>query len=163
MGFQNFAAVALAWNHQAKDATAARLSFERCQIDQGQGDPCWKPTRYITRSRTCLSGQTFLGGIFDYAERKDRLEEVSRELEDPNVWNDPDYAQKLGKERSSLEAIAATIDELDQGLGDSRDLLELAEMEEDEDTVEEVREELDGLQVALEKARISSHVLRRNG
>jgi hypothetical protein len=33
---------------------------------------------------------------------------VSRELEDPNVWNDPDYAQKLGKERASLEAIVAT-------------------------------------------------------
>ena len=38
-----------------------------------------------------------------------------------------------------------TIDELDQGLADSRDLLELAEMEEDEATVEEVRKELGGL------------------
>ena len=76
---------------------------------------------------------------------------MSRELEDPNVWNDPDYAQKLGKERASLEAIVATIDELDQGLADSRDLLELAEMEEDEATVEEVRKELGGLQGALEK------------
>ena len=45
----------------------------------------------------------------------------------------------------------ATIDELDQGLADSRDLLELAEMEEDEATVEEVRKELGGLQGALEK------------
>ena len=45
----------------------------------------------------------------------------------------------------------ATIDELDQGLADSRDLLELAEMEEDEGTVEEVRKELSGLQGALEK------------
>ena len=49
----------------------------------------------------------------------------------------------------------ATIDELDQGLADSRDLLELAEMEEDEGTVEEVRKELDGLQDALEKLFIS--------
>ncbi|GHE22386.1 peptide chain release factor 2 [Halomonas urumqiensis] len=92
-----------------------------------------------------------LGGIFDYAEKKDRLEEVTRELEDAGVWNDPDYAQKLGKERASLEQIVATIDELDQGLADSRDLLELAEMEEDEDTVEEVRKELDGMQASLEK------------
>ncbi|WP_445011340.1 peptide chain release factor 2 [Vreelandella stevensii] len=92
-----------------------------------------------------------LRGYLDYAERKDRLEEVSRELEDPSVWNDPEYAQKLGKERASLEAIVATIDELEQGLADSRDLLELAEMEEDEATVEEVRTELSGLQEALEK------------
>ncbi|MFO7910133.1 peptide chain release factor 2 [Vreelandella aquamarina] len=92
-----------------------------------------------------------LRGYLDYAEKKDRLEEVTRELEDPNVWSDPDYAQKLGKERSSLEGIVATIDDLEQGLADSQDLLELAEMEEDEGTVEEVSSELDGLQQALEK------------
>ncbi|WP_155829319.1 peptide chain release factor 2 [Halomonas huangheensis] len=92
-----------------------------------------------------------LRGYLDYAEKKDRLEEVTRELEDPGVWNDPDYAQKLGKERASLELIVATIDELDQGLGDSRDLLELAEMEDDEDTVGEVQRELDSLKANLEK------------
>ncbi|XKF16995.1 peptide chain release factor 2 [Halomonas sp. BLK-85] len=92
-----------------------------------------------------------LRGYLDYAEKKDRLEEVTRELEDPNVWSDPDYAQKLGKERSSLEGIVATIDDLEQGLADSQDLLELAEMEEDEGTAEEVSSELDGLQQALEK------------
>ncbi|WP_371860439.1 peptide chain release factor 2 [Halomonas cupida] len=92
-----------------------------------------------------------LRGYLDYAEKKDRLEEVSRELEDPGVWNDPDYAQKLGKERASLEMVVATIDELDQGLGDSRDLLELAEMEDDEDTVSEVERELEALKTNLEK------------
>ena len=76
---------------------------------------------------------------------------MTRELEDPDVWSDPDYAQKLGKERATLEAIVATIDELDQGLGDSRDLLELAEMEEDEGTIAEVQKELDGLQASLAK------------
>ncbi|WP_435388995.1 peptide chain release factor 2 [Halomonas maura] len=92
-----------------------------------------------------------LRGYLDYAEKKDRLEEVTRELEDPNVWNDPDHAQKLGKERAALEMVVATIDELDQGLTDSADLLELAEMEEDEGTVEEVQRELEGLQASLEK------------
>ncbi|MCK2185358.1 peptide chain release factor 2 [Halomonas sp. YJPS3-2] len=92
-----------------------------------------------------------LRGYLDYAEKKDRLEEVTRELEDPDVWSDPDHAQKLGKERATLETIVATIDELDQGLADSQDLLELAEMEEDEGTVEEVQRELEGLQASLEK------------
>jgi len=45
----------------------------------------------------------------------------------------------------------ATIDDLEQGVGDSRDLLELAEMEDDEGTVDEVRKELDSLQKTLEK------------
>ncbi|MGM0703133.1 MAG: peptide chain release factor 2 [Pseudomonadota bacterium] len=92
-----------------------------------------------------------LRGYLDYAEKKDRLEEVTRELEDPDVWSDPDYAQKLGKERATLEAIVATIDELEQGLGDSRDLLELAEMEADEGTVAEVEKELEGFETNLQK------------
>jgi len=31
------------------------------------------------------------------------LTEVTRELEDPNIWNRPDYAQSLGRERALLE------------------------------------------------------------
>ncbi|WP_168014042.1 peptide chain release factor 2 [Halomonas salinarum] len=92
-----------------------------------------------------------LRGYLDYAEKKDRLEEVTRELEDPSVWSDPDYAQKLGKERASLEAVVETIETLEQGLADNGDLLELAEMEEDQDTVDEVSRELDGLQASLAK------------
>jgi len=76
---------------------------------------------------------------------------VTRELEDPNVWSDPDYAQKLGKERASLEAVVETIETLEQGLADNGDLLELAEMEEDQDTVDEVSRELAGLQESLAK------------
>jgi len=76
---------------------------------------------------------------------------VTRELEDPNVWSDPDYAQKLGKERASLEAVVEIIETLEQGLVDNGDLLELAEMEEDQDTVDEVSRELAGLQESLAK------------
>ncbi len=76
---------------------------------------------------------------------------MTRELEDPNVWSDPDYAQKLGKERASLETVVETIETLEQGLADNGDLLELAEMEEDQDTVDEVSRELDGLQESLAK------------
>ncbi len=57
----------------------------------------------------------------------------------------------MGKERSSLELVVATIDTLDQGLADCRDLLELAEMEEDADTVAEVEGELASLKADLEK------------
>ena len=37
-----------------------------------------------------------------YDLKKERLEEVSRELEDPAVWQKPEKAQELGKERSRL-------------------------------------------------------------
>ena len=46
-----------------------------------------------------------LRGIFEYAERKERLTEVELELAEPNVWNNPERAQALGKERAALELV----------------------------------------------------------
>lgn len=68
-----------------------------------------------------------------------------RELEDPEVWNRPEQAQALGKEKSQLENIVSTIEELDGGLESCKELLELAEMDADEEMVEEVKSELDRL------------------
>ncbi|WP_442323280.1 peptide chain release factor 2 [Cernens ardua] len=92
-----------------------------------------------------------LRGYLDYAEKKDRLEEVNRELENPSVWEDPDYAQKLGKERAQLDQIVSTIDELESGVGDNAELLELAVAEDDEDAVDEVVNELDRMEAHLAK------------
>jgi peptide chain release factor 2 len=82
------------------------------------------------------------GGTFDYDHKAERLVEVSRELEDPDVWNDPEKAQKLGQERSELELIVNTIDALESGCDDIEGLLELAVEEQDEDTFNEVQTEL---------------------
>ncbi len=84
------------------------------------------------------------GGIFDYEGKQERLTEVLRELEDPTIWGDPEYAQTLGKERASLEAIVLTLDVLFNGLNDASDLLEMAVEEGDEDTVDSVISDLDG-------------------
>ncbi|MBM6551581.1 peptide chain release factor 2 [Marinomonas ostreistagni] len=90
-----------------------------------------------------------LRGYLDYESKKERLEEVSRELEDPNVWNDPDYAQKLGKERSTLEGVVSTIDNLETGVDDANTLLEMAVEENDEESVEAVQLELEELEAQL--------------
>ncbi|MCV2403892.1 peptide chain release factor 2 [Marinomonas sp. C2222] len=92
-----------------------------------------------------------LRGYLDYESKKERLEEVSRELEDPEIWNDPEYAQKLGKERSSLEAIVETLDGLESGVEDTKELLEMAVEENDEDSIEAVQLELDDMEALLAK------------
>ena len=97
-----------------------------------------------------MSVLTFFGGIFDYAAKKEQLEEVTGELEDPEVWNDPARAQALGKERSTLEAIVKTIDELDQGCDDVEGLIELAQEAEDQETFDEAEGELSELAAKLD-------------
>ncbi|WP_406705465.1 peptide chain release factor 2 [Sodalis sp.] len=90
-----------------------------------------------------------LRGYLDYDLKKERLEEVNAELEQPDVWNEPERAQALGKERSSLEAIVETIDKLTQGVENVSGLLELAVEEDDEETFLETQSELDGLEAKL--------------
>ncbi len=85
---------------------------------------------------------TRLGGIFDYADNKEKLEEIRLELEDPEVWNNPEKAQHLGKERARLEAIVDGLDSTTQAVQDAAELLELAEMEQDESTIEAVQQDL---------------------
>lgn len=91
------------------------------------------------------------GGIFDFDVKEERLLEVTRELEDPTIWNDPQKAQSLGRERAQLETIVTGIVELTASLNDAKELLELGEMENDQDTVESVIKEIQSHQAHIEK------------
>ena len=71
------------------------------------------------------------GGTFDYENKKELLEETVRELEDPEVWNDPERARKLGKNRTSYENVVLSVDSLSTQLADANELLEMAESEDD--------------------------------
>lgn len=90
-----------------------------------------------------------LGGIFDYATKKERLTEVELELGESNVWENPDRAQALGRERSTLENVVKTIDDLDTGVADCRELLDMAVEEDDEASVADVQAEIERLDAQL--------------
>ncbi|WP_157035552.1 peptide chain release factor 2 [Marinobacter psychrophilus] len=92
-----------------------------------------------------------LRGYLDYDQRSERLTEVERELEMPSVWEDPERAQALGKERSDLELIVSTIDRLTSGLTDAEGLLEMAVEEDDEATVADIENDLAELDANLAK------------
>ncbi len=98
-----------------------------------------------------MSVPRLFGGIFDYDNKRERLVEVERELEDPDIWSNPDYAQNLGRERSQLAQIVETLDELSSGLTDAPELLEMAVEENDEAAVEDVRLEVARLEDILSK------------
>ncbi len=96
------------------------------------------------------------GGIFDYDGKAEKLAEVSRQLEDPKIWDDAERAQALGKEKKSLEAVVATLDGVSQQLKDANELLDLAREEEDEDTLTAVEADL-----ATTEARVADLEFRR--
>lgn len=67
---------------------------------------------------------------------------MGKELEDPDVWGDPDRAQALGKERASLQAVVGTIDQIRNALSEAQELFSLAEEEQDSDTLADVAKEV---------------------
>ncbi len=87
---------------------------------------------------TWRAAPTNYGGIFDYPGKHDRLTEVVRLLEDPAIWNDAKQAQDLGRERKALEDVVLNLDSIGKGLADARDLFELANAEDDDETLEAV-------------------------
>jgi len=74
-----------------------------------------------------------------------------RELESPDVWNDPDRAQSLGQERARLEAVVDVIVMLENGIDESLELLSMIEEENDESMLADVQNDLDRLLKKLEE------------
>lgn len=70
-------------------------------------------------------------------------------MEDPSIWEDPDFAQKLGQERASLEKVVDTLSRLKDGVADCLEMLELAQEEKDQELVDEVTSDLNSLEQDL--------------
>jgi peptide chain release factor 2 len=79
------------------------------------------------------------------------LAEVSLELADSKIWDQPERAQKLGQERAALETVVLTIERLVQGLDDLTEILTLAVEEQDQDLFAEAASDLDGYLADLAK------------
>jgi peptide chain release factor 2 len=79
------------------------------------------------------------------------LTEVELELGESSVWDKPEYAQALGKERSNLEAVVQTIEKMDSGIADVEELLVLAQEESDQELFDAAGKDLQALKAGLEK------------
>jgi peptide chain release factor 2 len=116
-------------------------------------------------SPTCRRGRRSCGGIFDFEAKTRRLETLNRELEDPKLWENPQRAQDLGKEKKALEAVVGTLGRVDSGLADAAELFQLARADADDATLQEIGKETERLGkdvAALEFRRMFSNPLDPN-
>jgi len=101
----------------------------------------------------------------DFEVKVEELDEVNRELEQPDVWNQPERAQELGKKRSMLEGIVNTVNDMEGGLEVCQEMLEMAKEENDQEALDEVIAELELLSSKLEELefkRMFSHEMDPN-
>ncbi|MCX7962126.1 MAG: peptide chain release factor 2 [Burkholderiales bacterium] len=101
----------------------------------------------------------------DFDAKRARLAEIERALADPRLWDNPQRAQELGKEKKALEAVVGTLLRVDAGVADAAELLELARAEGDAAALDAVGADAERLArevAALEFRRMFSNPLDPN-
>jgi peptide chain release factor 2 len=88
---------------------------------------------------------SLLGQRMDIDTAQHRLEEFNARVEDPNLWDDPEAAQKLMRDRQMLVDAMETHERIRTELKDNVELIELGEMEDDAEVVREAEQALDRL------------------
>lgn len=74
-----------------------------------------------------------------------RIEELNAMTEDPDLWNDPERAQKLMRDRQTLVDAVDGYKDMAQDLADNVELIEMGEMEDDAEVVAEAEAALKAL------------------
>ncbi|MEO0915202.1 MAG: PCRF domain-containing protein, partial [Pseudomonadota bacterium] len=92
----------------------------------------------------------------DWDTAEHRLEEYNAMSEDPDLWNDPERAQKLMRERQQLVDAMERYKGLAGGLQDNVELIELGEAEGDAEVVAEAEEAISALQKKAAAAEIEA-------
>lgn len=103
-----------------------------------------------------MSLSLYCGGIFDPDRAQARLDELNIQAEDPDLWNDPQKAQKLMRERTRLDGALSSYAKLAQELEDQVELIELGEAEEDEEVVAEAEVALEGLVKVAQRRQVET-------
>ena len=88
--------------------------------------------------------------------KKQRIEELSREMEAPDFWSDADKANAKMKNLKDLQRTVDEAENLDRQYQDIMDLIEMANEDGDASAVEDVRNELDDFENHLEEIRLST-------
>ena len=102
----------------------------------------------------CGAGSTSSGGVFDVAGLRAQLEELESEMARPDLWDDPEAAQAVGRKKNAVEGELRLHDRLESGLEDVEVSLELSQEEKDGALLSEALEQCDQLEGVLEQAEV---------
>ena len=88
---------------------------------------------------------SLLAQRMNWETAKYRLEEFNARVENPSLWNDPEAAQKMMRERQMLVDAIDNYESIKRDLNDNIELIELGEMEDDAEVVKEAEASLKAL------------------
>ena len=87
--------------------------------------------------------------------KKDRLNQIESDLSEEKVWSDLELSQKLSKEKTSIEKSLSSFNEVSDKLSDSIVLLDVSIEENDDSSLEEISNEVQGITSSIEELEFS--------
>jgi peptide chain release factor 2 len=90
-----------------------------------------------------------LENVFDVTQKEGQIEKLERISLDENFWNEQEKARETLKNKNKLEIIVASWRKLKNDIDDAEILFNLASEEDDEQTKEEIRRDIDKLQLSV--------------
>src|SRR5688572_28657309 len=96
------------------------------------------------------------GGVFDWEPALRRLDEMDARVEDPTLWDRPEQAQALMRDRQRLAAQVEAVRSMESDLADALEYAELADAEGDEALLEDARAQLKDLKDRAGRAELEA-------
>jgi peptide chain release factor 2 len=97
-----------------------------------------------------------VGGLFDLDSKLQKLEDLEKEICDPDFWNDKENAQKVNNELSKNKRISKPWVELKEEISEFSEMLELAYEENDESLLAELQQQYEKINKIFEKLDFQS-------
>ena len=92
----------------------------------------------------------------DLENKKNRIQELEREMEAPDFWNDPEVSTQKTKDLKSMKDDIAVYANLEELYSDIEAYIEIGNEEEDEDIVEEAKSAFEEFLSNLEQIRMKT-------
>ena len=88
-------------------------------------------------------------GIFDFENKKKKLNQLNLEINKKGFWDNPQYAQKVSIEASTIEKLITSLSSLENDLKELKELIELTE--EENINEEDYQDEINKLENMIEE------------
>ncbi len=95
-------------------------------------------------------------GALDLVNKEQKIQELEREMEAPDFWNDPAVSQKKMQELKSMKDDVGTYATLERGFEDIETMIEMGYEENDASLIPEIQEMLDDFVETYEAIRMKT-------
>ena len=101
-----------------------------------------------------------MGGHFDLSSKKEQINNLQKETEDPSFWNNREKAEDLIKDLNNIKEQVNQIETIEKEVKSNLEVLDLLETEEDSSLYQEVEDTIQKLEKEIEEL---SFLLMLNG